>query len=168
VAQPELGGEVMEPTQLYRHYNKEGRLLYVGISLNTVTRLSQHKGATWFHEIHRIDITHYPARGKAEQEEKKAIHAERPLWNKIHAKKDRLSLYAGEGGLTEITTALAHTIKKFKDHVLDRQAADFLYQSLNTELWNIVQDTPVLSLAPEHNKAMALAVKLNKAILRCK
>jgi hypothetical protein len=36
-------------TELYRHYDAEGNLLYVGISLNSVVRLTQHRQASgWF------------------------------------------------------------------------------------------------------------------------
>jgi hypothetical protein len=42
---------------LYRHFDKDGTLLYVGISLSAINRLGQHKdNAHWFSSIKRVEI----------------------------------------------------------------------------------------------------------------
>jgi predicted GIY-YIG superfamily endonuclease len=75
------------PTQLYRHFDKDGALLYVGISLSAVARLAQHKAASaWFKEITKIDVCEFPSREDALAAERAAIHAEKPKHNIIHAK----------------------------------------------------------------------------------
>ena len=74
------------PTCLYRHFDAEGKLLYVGISLNAVARLYQHSlGARWFRSIARIEVEWHPCRRSAIAAEIGAIQAERPLHNTTHA-----------------------------------------------------------------------------------
>lgn len=73
------------PTELYRHYDKDGTLLYVGISLSTVARLGQHKTySRWFEKIDTIKIERYTSRKAALAAEKRAIKSERPKYNKAH------------------------------------------------------------------------------------
>lgn len=72
-------------TALYRHFDAAGELLYVGISLNAVSRLAQHRiEANWFDEIARIDIEWHPTREAAESAERTAIQAEHPRHNIAH------------------------------------------------------------------------------------
>jgi len=69
-------------TALYRHFDAGGKLLYVGISLSAVQRLSQHKQtAKWFGKIARIDIEWWPDRASALTAEAIAIAREAPAWN---------------------------------------------------------------------------------------
>jgi predicted GIY-YIG superfamily endonuclease len=74
----------MSRTQLYRHFDKRGRLLYVGVSLNTVARLAQHRDqAHWFDRITRIEIESFATRQEACKAEAEAIREERPFYNKV-------------------------------------------------------------------------------------
>lgn len=67
---------------LYRHFDANGELLYVGISLSAINRLAQHKGAShWFNEIARVDITCYPDRKSVIDAESAAITNENPKHN---------------------------------------------------------------------------------------
>ena len=76
-------------TALYRHFDAEGRLLYVGISLNAFSRLMQHRrDSAWFRQIASITVEWFPTRGKAVDAERAAIQAERPLHNVIHVLPD--------------------------------------------------------------------------------
>lgn len=69
--------------QLYRHFDAEGRLLYVGISKNATERLRGHKHkSSWFKEIARVEIQHFPTREEARAAEALAIKSEKPLLNK--------------------------------------------------------------------------------------
>lgn len=73
------------PTQLYRHFNAENELLYVGISINAPNRQSQHKHASrWFKEVTRIEIESYEYREQALQIERNAIETEKPKYNIQH------------------------------------------------------------------------------------
>jgi len=79
-----------KPTDLYRHYNADGDLLYVGISLSAVHRLSQHRcGASWYDQIARVDVTRFASRAEAAKAEADAIRTENPLYNKAGTGKPR-------------------------------------------------------------------------------
>lgn len=70
------------PTELYRHFDKDGGLLYVGISLSAVARLVQHKKtAGWADLIATITIEVFPTREEALMAEGVAILRERPRYN---------------------------------------------------------------------------------------
>jgi hypothetical protein len=68
--------------QVYRHFDKNGRLLYVGVSLSAVCRLAQHKTASpWFLKIHRVEIETHLTRRAALDAEREVIANEKPLHN---------------------------------------------------------------------------------------
>lgn len=66
-------------TQLYRHFDIAGKLLYVGISYDFLRR--SHKGSKWFYRITTITVEHYETRELALQAETAAIITEKPLFN---------------------------------------------------------------------------------------
>jgi predicted GIY-YIG superfamily endonuclease len=72
-------------TQLYRHYDSQDNLLYVGISKSAINRLSQHfRTAEWFKDIARISVENFATREEALEAEKLAIKTEYPWYNKTH------------------------------------------------------------------------------------
>ena len=74
-------------TSLYRHFNKAGDLLYVGVSLSALHRLGQHSDhSEWFRSIAKVTIEHFETRSEALNAEREAIGKERPLHN-IHHKQ---------------------------------------------------------------------------------
>jgi hypothetical protein len=69
-------------TDLYRHFDSEGCLLYVGISLSAIARLAAHRvRSSWFNRIARVEIKRFPSREDAEAAELEAIRTEKPLHN---------------------------------------------------------------------------------------
>ena len=75
---------MVTPTKLYRHFDKDGKLLYVGISLNAVARLAQHKNHShWFNEIASVTIESFDSRNEALFAETRAVQNEKPIHN-IH------------------------------------------------------------------------------------
>lgn len=73
---------------LYRFYDADGVLLYVGISGRIRQRVKEHAaGASWFEVAARVDIQHLPNRKEAADAERAAIKAERPLHNVMHAER---------------------------------------------------------------------------------
>lgn len=69
-------------TQLYRHFDEGRQLLYVGISLSTFARLSQHKDhSEWFKKIKSVEIENFETREEAMAAERKAIQSENPKFN---------------------------------------------------------------------------------------
>lgn len=78
----------MTEAHLYRHFDANGDLLYVGTSLSAVKRLGQHKyNSVWFSQIARVDIEMFESRNLALQAEEIAIKSEFPLYNVIYARQ---------------------------------------------------------------------------------
>ncbi len=82
-------------TQLYRHFDKKGTLLYVGIAVCSFERLKCHRFThkQWFRRIASITIEHYRTVKTARAAELEAIRTEAPLFNKcavaLVAKRER-------------------------------------------------------------------------------
>lgn len=75
------------PHDLYRFYDADDRLLYVGISLNAAQRASQHKAEkSWWSDVRRMEVKPLGVvtRFEAERIERAAIENERPLHNITH------------------------------------------------------------------------------------
>lgn len=75
---------------LYRHFNKSGKLLYVGISICALERLRQHRDdSTWFDDIATVEIERFATAKEAIAAEIVAIQKEKPLHNRAHSPKQR-------------------------------------------------------------------------------
>jgi hypothetical protein len=74
----------MTRTQLYRHFDASGALLYVGISIDAGVRLKRHDWAT---AVARSEITVFPTRAEAAAAEAAAIRTEHPKFNVVHSPK---------------------------------------------------------------------------------
>lgn len=70
---------------LYRFYNADDQLLYLGISLSAAQRAAQHRDEkSWWPEVVRMDVEHLPVdRRGALEVERGAIQRERPIHNVI-------------------------------------------------------------------------------------
>lgn len=74
----------MAKCALYRHFDKDGALLYVGISYNPFKRTGNHVfNAGWFGDVSRIDIEWHATREKALWFEELAIAKENPKYNSM-------------------------------------------------------------------------------------
>jgi hypothetical protein len=84
--------------ELYRHFDKDNRLLYVGISYSALSRLMEgHRSQShWFDDIVRVEIERYPTRKDAEKAELEAIGREKPLHNLITDTKRGITSRAPE------------------------------------------------------------------------
>lgn len=77
-------------TCLYRHYDRDGLLLYVGISDNPASRSEQHRAnSKWYRFV--VDSTEewFDSRATADLAERAAIETERPLFNDTHNRANR-------------------------------------------------------------------------------
>lgn len=84
------------PSALYRHFDADGNLLYVGVSFDVFNRTSSHlHAAPWRAAIAQITIERFGNRGDALRAEWRAIHTERPKYNIGHAKAPLLGLKQG-------------------------------------------------------------------------
>lgn len=67
---------------LYRHFDAEGRLLYVGISLHPIARTKQHTAVSkWAEQIANVTIEYFPTRKEAMEAEVRAVQGENPAHN---------------------------------------------------------------------------------------
>jgi hypothetical protein len=71
-------------TALYRFYDDEDQLLYVGISEHFPRRARQHEDEKpWFDQVVRAAVEHWPTRSAAEEAERLAIEIEQPVFNVV-------------------------------------------------------------------------------------
>lgn len=69
-------------TDLYRHFDAEGRLLYVGIAIDAGKRSKQHQWmSSWFEKVSRTEVERHPNRAAALRAEREAIRTEAPIHN---------------------------------------------------------------------------------------
>jgi len=71
-----------KPHALYRLFTDRCDLLYVGISLSALQRMSSHRARQpWWHEVASIEIEYYPTRQAVLSAERQAIRTEHPRYN---------------------------------------------------------------------------------------
>ncbi|MGV9226433.1 GntR family transcriptional regulator [Streptomyces albogriseolus] len=76
---------IPERTALYKLYNEEDALLYVGVTNNTRVRWAKHAtDKAWWGEVSRQEITWYADRISALAAEKEAIQRDQPRYNSEH------------------------------------------------------------------------------------
>ena len=118
-----------EPCDLYRHYDKEWNLLYVGISLNAIKRMIDHRSQSreWFDEIAFTQRKVYPSRAEAEKAEAIAIRNENPKWN-----KDRpLGTASQDYGLYTRDEEEAHLVNLLRNKVIEQgNSISFLHAEI--------------------------------------
>lgn len=72
---------------LYRMFDSNGDLLYVGISCNPPVRIKQHsRDKDWFPEVRTITLESFHTRDELEQAEKRSIQTEHPKYNVMHSR----------------------------------------------------------------------------------
>jgi excisionase family DNA binding protein len=98
---------------LYRHFDGDGRLLYVGISLNALSRLAQHCDSShWVKDISTVRMEWFVDRESALLAERKAIAQENPAHN-LRRPGVRVHRFV-ESGLAEDSVGdLVHRIVRF-------------------------------------------------------
>lgn len=73
---------------VYRCFDVDGRLLYVGCTSNLERRLTKHRtqpsSRTWYPRLNRVKARIYPTRHAAMWAETVAIRTEQPLFNSVH------------------------------------------------------------------------------------
>lgn len=77
--------------ELYRHWNVDDQLLYVGISGTSLKRFVQHNSTSeWASQVVKITIERFPTRLEAQIAEVEAILAEKPLHNVLHPRTESM------------------------------------------------------------------------------
>jgi excinuclease UvrABC nuclease subunit len=71
-----------KPHVLYRMYDPERRLLYVGLTTNLEDRLADHRSMKrWWRDVATIELEHFPTREGAVEAERRAIIDDVPEYN---------------------------------------------------------------------------------------
>lgn len=97
----DIGARVADRTALYRLYDAEGHLLYVGITRRLGIRFSEHArthAATWWPLVEKRAVEWFDTRYAAAQAEVNAIRTENPLHNVLHTPKNRVPLGSPRDG----------------------------------------------------------------------
>lgn len=79
-------------TALYRYFDSDDVLLYVGISANPFKRISVRSydiESPWWEEIRTMKIEWFGSLDEAQEAEREAIKAGGPLHNKLHNPRKR-------------------------------------------------------------------------------
>lgn len=89
-------GMKTKPHDVYRVFDKDRTLLYVGCSSNAFKRIQQHKYEyqAWFPSACTVDIDQYPDRVTARLVEAQSIATESPVWN---VRKEAMAIFRGRG-----------------------------------------------------------------------
>lgn len=112
------------PTTLYRFFDAEGALLYVGITGRGPRRWVEHAAEKpWWSEVARTSTTHYATRSAALQAETDAIRSERPRHNLTPTYTPKTSEQRGIGRRVHMRQATPHDPHSLIHHVLDAKAA---------------------------------------------
>lgn len=73
-----------QPTSVYRYYDSQDLLLYVGITSRATRRQREHNDKEWWPFVVRQEVEHYPSRPHAESRERGLIRRFRPPFNTQH------------------------------------------------------------------------------------
>jgi predicted GIY-YIG superfamily endonuclease len=74
----------MSAASLYRHFDKSGALLYVGMTIGLQGRLKTHaRKAPWFNEVQNITVERFETRDQAITAEREAVRKECPKYNVV-------------------------------------------------------------------------------------
>jgi len=82
-----------KPHVLYRAFNAQGQLLYVGITMNPGSRFAQHSDEKpWWTDVADIRVEQFASRDEVLTAEREAIKSEQPLHNVAHSLTNRPTL----------------------------------------------------------------------------
>lgn len=94
-------GVTTSATSVYRYYDQNNLLLYVGITSRGGQRNREHNATKeWWPFVVRQDVEHYPTRAAATAREKNLIRAFHPPFNKQHNPdyRDLQAIYRASAG----------------------------------------------------------------------
>ena len=80
-------------TCLYRHFDSQNNLLYVGISINAIVRFSEHRASSkWSSQIATMTVERFSSHEEAYNAETQAIRLEHPKHNISKTGKGKIKL----------------------------------------------------------------------------
>jgi hypothetical protein len=94
-------------TELYRLYDTDGTLVYVGIARDPRARIAQHRGKDWFWYVARYEATWFESRSAATEAETWAIDHLAPLANRTQMDEPEVT-WAGPPLTVDDAGAVTH------------------------------------------------------------
>jgi hypothetical protein len=119
------------PTELYRYFNAQGDLLYVGISIHAMVRASRHRnsGNGWWSEAVTVTVERFPTRALAQAGEVQAIQQEKPLHNVIYADCDAVDGLSREARIVLARLSGREVSDIAREYGISRQRVDQILAS---------------------------------------
>lgn len=106
------------PHALYRFFGAGGTLLYIGITADLPTRLTNHRDEkAWWLGVTNVTVEHYPDRASVLEAERRAIATERPLYNSQHNQATRPGARPARGRTRRSTgwdTRVVHVLNSYE------------------------------------------------------
>lgn len=122
-----------QTTELYRYYDEDSKLLYVGISISAIQRLAQHRIASfWYEKAVNVTIERFETRCEALAKEREAILKEKPIYNVQHNKQIEDDEYESPRGVNSSSIDSRNLIRRTVDYrpiYKTREVAAILYGS---------------------------------------
>lgn len=109
------------PTAVYRFYDADERLLYVGITFSLGLRFAQHeRGSEWWPHQRSVKVVWRESRTLAADEERTAIREEKPLHNVSGTRvprpqRVRIDIEARKAIATEVRVEIARSGKSKRE-----------------------------------------------------
>jgi predicted GIY-YIG superfamily endonuclease len=94
-------------TALYRHFNAQGQLLYVGITCDPVRRTATHfVNSDWAADLARIEVEWHDSKKAAIDAECRAIRSEQPVNNCGAGQRKKSGVSKPTGGIADNSAIL--------------------------------------------------------------
>ena len=106
---------------LYRMYDCDGNLLYVGLTEDAGRRFGEHSAKRWFPLVATIKLEWFSNEARATFAERKAIAREQPRFNKagLALPPGSLRRHRSPTGLTAWSAKRSRALDSFRDDLLD-------------------------------------------------
>lgn len=160
---------------LYRMFDADNQLLYVGVSMNVAQRFAAHRSSKrWWGDINRIDLEHFASRREVLAAEAHAIRTEAPLYNVQYATRP-LAVAAGTPRETvQLIDGLTQHEHAVREISLHRRALEAELEEARTEEREAivaaldsgmkqVQVCALTGYTREHVRRIAIAVRDGRA-----
>lgn len=115
------------PHYVYRCYDQDDRLIYVGCTFSPLSRMDQHRLSTWWWEqVRRTRYTVFPNKSYALFAERTAIETENPRWNIRHRVRDNWTVedYRDFHAAVAFGNGSASRLERVRNQCLSRFGVD--------------------------------------------
>lgn len=168
-------GDNPKPQVLYRMFDADDGLLYVGISMNVAQRFAAHRSdKQWWGDITRIALEHFATRQEVLAAEHHAIRSEHPRYNVQHTPRTLVAVAGTVAETAERIDAMDETHRELYAASQHRRALEIeLEESRSEEREAIVaaldagmkqaQVCEITGFTREHVRRIAIAIREERA-----